>query len=121
MSKYANKILNHTIGIPLSDATYSMKMYRKDFLDSVPITTKTSGGWALSLELALKALEKGLKYYEIPLEKKNLSLMHGVTRFNVKTQLPEYLRWFLWGIRHRKTIRNNYMRHEEKETVRRNG
>jgi glycosyltransferase involved in cell wall biosynthesis len=108
LSKYANKTLHSIIGIPLTDSTSTIKIFRKDFLDSTPITTKVSGGWSLSLELTLKALVKGLKVFEVPLEKKNLNLMHGITRFQVWTQLPEYLRWLIWGFKNRKIIKRNY-------------
>jgi glycosyltransferase involved in cell wall biosynthesis len=108
LSKYANKILHSIIDIPLTDSTFSLKIFRKDFLDSTPITTKISGGWSLSLELTLKALVRGARVYEIPLEKKNLNLMHGITRFHVRTQLPEYLRWLIWGFRNRKIIKSHY-------------
>lgn len=107
LSKLANKLLCSFAGVPLTDATYSMKIYKKEFLDATPITTKISGGWALSLELSLKALVKGLKCCEIPLEKKNMNLLHGISHFSVKTQLPEYIRWFIYGFQNRKKIKKN--------------
>ena len=112
LSKVANKLLCSLTGVPLTDSTYSMKIYRKEFLDSTPITTKASGRWALSLELSMKALVKGLKCYEVPLEKKNMNLLHGITHFSVKTQLPEYIRWFVYGFRNRKIIKENLKNNE---------
>jgi glycosyltransferase involved in cell wall biosynthesis len=107
LSKLANKLLRYFAGIPLTDATYTMKIYRKEFLDSTPITTDASGRWALSLELSLKALVKGLKCCEIPLERKNMNLLHGISHFSVKRQLSEYIRWFVYGFRNRKIIKEN--------------
>jgi len=108
LSKIANKLLTIFTGVPLTDATSSIKVYKKNFLDATLIETKMSGGWAVSLELALKALVKGLKYFEIPLEKKNMSLLHGVSHFSVKTQLREYLRWFFYGVSNRKVINRKF-------------
>jgi len=107
LSKLANKLLCVFMGIPLTDATSSIKIYKKEFLDATPVTTKTAGGWALSLELSLKALMKGLSFYEIPLEEKNMNLLHGISHFSVKTQLPEYIRWFIYGFRNRKIMAQN--------------
>ena len=41
------------------------------------------------------------------LEKKNINLIHGITRFKVLKQLPDYLHWLYFGWKNRKVIKNN--------------
>jgi dolichol-phosphate mannosyltransferase len=105
LSHGANIILNKIIGMPISDITTSIKMYRKSVLDSLEIETVVNGGWAVSSELAIKAAIKGYRLDEIPLEKKNITLVHGLTNFKVLKQLPTYFQWLHLGWKNRKVIK----------------
>lgn len=107
LSLLGNIILNKFIGMPITDVTTSLKVYRKSLLDDIPIETVVNGGWALSAELAIKAAIKGYRLAEVPLEKKNVNLIHGLTNFRVFKQLPEYFRWLYLGWKNRKVIKKN--------------
>jgi glycosyltransferase involved in cell wall biosynthesis len=102
-----NIVLNKIIGMPITDITTSIKVYRKTLLDAIAIETKVNGGWAISLELAIKAAIKGFRMDEIPLEKKNINLIHGLTNFKVLKQLPTYFRWLYLGWKNRKVIKSH--------------
>jgi glycosyltransferase involved in cell wall biosynthesis len=102
-----NIVLNKIIGMPISDITTSIKVYRKSMLDSLVIETVVNGGWAVNAELAIKAAIKGYRFGEIPLEKKNITLVHGLTNFKVLKQLPTYFRWLYLGWKNRKAIKYN--------------
>jgi len=106
-SYFGNILMNQIIGMPISDVTTSIKVYRKSFLDSVTIETVVNGGWSVSSELAIKAAINGYRLGEIPLEKKNINLIHGLTNFRVLKQLPTYFRWLYLGWRNRKLIKKN--------------
>jgi len=106
-SKYGNIVLNRIIGMPISDITTSIKVYRKTMLDSIKIETVVDGGWAVNSELAIKAAIKGYRMAEIPLEKKNINLIHGLTNFKVLKQLPTYFRWLFLGWRNRRIIKSH--------------
>ncbi len=108
LSRGGNYILNRLIGIPLGDITTSSKVYRKSFLLENPIETQASGGWALSTELAVKAAIKGYKLGEVEFLPQNINLILGISNFKVFRQLDEYIKWLLYGFKHRKIIKKNY-------------
>jgi dolichol-phosphate mannosyltransferase len=107
LSFLGNILLDKMIGMPITDVTTSIKIYRKSLLDAIPIETVVNGGWALSAELAIKAAMKGYRLAEVPLERKNVNLIHGLTNFRVFRQLPEYFRWLYLGWKNRELIRKN--------------
>ncbi len=107
LSYGGNIVLNKIIGMPISDITTSIKVYRKSMLDSLEIETVVNGGWAVSSELAIKAAIKGYRLDEIPLEKKNITLVHGLTNFKVLKQLPTYFQWLHLGWKNRKIIKSH--------------
>ena len=102
-----NIILNRIIGMPISDVTTSIKAYRKSLLDSIEIETMVNGGWSVSSELAIKAAIKGYRLEEIPLERKNINLIHGLSNFKVLKQLPTYFRWLHLGWKNRRIIKSH--------------
>jgi glycosyltransferase involved in cell wall biosynthesis len=100
-----NVALNKIIGMPISDVTTSLKVYRKTILVDIRIETLVKSGWAMSMEMAIKAAIKGFRLAEVPLERKNINLIHGITNFRVFKQLPEYVRWLYIGWKNRKLIK----------------
>jgi glycosyltransferase involved in cell wall biosynthesis len=106
MSYGGNIVLNRIIGMPISDVTTSIKVYRKSLLDDLEIETVVNGGWAVSSELAIKAAIKGCRLGEAPLERKNINLIHGLTNFKVLKQLPTYFHWLYLGWKNRKLIKS---------------
>jgi glycosyltransferase involved in cell wall biosynthesis len=107
-SYIGNLVLHKFIGMPISDVTTSIKVYRKSLLDDLTIDTVVNSGWAVSTELAIKAAIRGYRLVDIPLEKKNINLIHGITNFKVFRQLPEYFRWMYLGVKNRKSIKENF-------------
>lgn len=107
LSHAGNIVLNRIIGMPISDVTTSIKLYRKSLLDALEIETVVNGGWAVSSELTIKAAIKGYSMAEIPLERKNINLIHGLTNFRVLKQLPTYFHWLYLGWENRKLIKTH--------------
>jgi dolichol-phosphate mannosyltransferase len=110
LSFLGNILLNKIIGLPITDVTTSIKVYRKSLLESIPIETVVNGGWAVSSELAIKSAINGFRLAEVPLERKNINLIHGITNFRVFKQLPTYFRWLYLGWMNRKVIKENSCR-----------
>jgi hypothetical protein len=92
--------------MPISDITTSIKVYRKTMLDNIEIETVVDGGWAVNSELAIKAAIGGYHMDEIHLEKKNMTLVNGLTNFKVLKQLPTYFQWLFMGWKNRKLIKS---------------
>ena len=105
LSFCGNIILRKVIGMPINDVTTSIKVYKKSLLDAIEIETVVNGGWAVSSEIAIKAAIEGYRLAEIPLEKKNINLIHGLTNFRVLRQLPVYFQWLFLGWKNRKVIK----------------
>lgn len=110
LSNSGNIVLNRIIGMPISDITTSIKIYRKSLLDSFQIETTAGSGWAVSSELAVKAAIEGYSLAEVSLESKNVNLIHGITNFKVFKQLPVYLKWLYLGWKNRKLIKSHQPR-----------
>jgi glycosyltransferase involved in cell wall biosynthesis len=110
LSFSGNIILNKIIGMPISDVTTSLKVYKKTLLDSIEIETVSKGGWAINTELAIKAAIRGYRLVDIPLESKNINLIHGLSKFKILKQLPEYFRWLFLGWKNRKLIKSHLIK-----------
>jgi dolichol-phosphate mannosyltransferase len=95
MSRMAGLSLYHIAGIATHDATNSFKSYRKDFLDTV--TIESQAGFALGIELTVKAHLKGLKITEVPATWTDRSA--GESRFKLVAWLPMYFRWYFIALR----------------------
>lgn len=106
-SFFGNLTLNKIIGMPIADVTTSIKVYRRSLFDEFTIETEVNSGWAMSMEMAIKSAIKGYRLIDVPLEKKNINLIHGITRFKVIKQLPDYLHWLYFGWKNREAIKKN--------------
>ncbi len=101
MSRAAGLTLHWFAGLPVHDPTNSFKAYRKEFLERTPI--ESSAGFALALELTVKAHLSGGHVEEVPADWIDRSA--GSSRFRLAQWLPHYLRWYFWALRMRWTGR----------------
>ena len=95
LSRTAGISLHYLIRLPTHDATYATRLYRKSFLDATTIESKK--GFALALELTLKAYFFGGTIVEVPVAWHERTV--GTSRFRLAKWLPEYLRWYWYGVR----------------------
>lgn len=94
MSRAAGLSLHWVGGVPVRDATNSFKLFRRDFLESVDI--ESTGGFELALELTVKAYAAGLPMAELPTTWRDRT--EGESRFDLRSWLPLYLKWYLRGM-----------------------
>ena len=97
LSRLAGVTLHHLAGLPTHDPTNSFKAYRKDFLERTPLESRA--GFALALELTVKAHFSGERVEELPATWRDRAA--GTSRFRLLAWLPEYLRWYVWALRRR--------------------
>jgi hypothetical protein len=97
LSRAAGVTLRLLSGLPTHDPTNSFKAYSRDFLRRTPI--ESAAGFALALELTVKAHFGGGRVEEIPSTWTDRT--EGKSRFRLFTWLPHYLRWYLWALRKR--------------------
>lgn len=94
MSRFAGLSLHWVGRLPVRDPTNSFKLYRRDFLDTVAI--ESTGGFELGLELTVKAYAAGLSIVELPTTWHDRDA--GESRFDMRSWLPLYLKWYLRGL-----------------------
>jgi len=80
--------------IPVRDASNGFRLFSRKLLNMVKIESKV--GFAYSLELLAKSNRLKLKISEVPAQWEERS--EGSSRFRIFKWLPEYLRWYLYGI-----------------------
>jgi dolichol-phosphate mannosyltransferase len=96
LSRFAGFSLRWFIALPVHDATYATRLYRKSFLDSITIESKR--GFEVALETTLKAHIAKRRIVEVPVSWEERSV--GKSRFKILQWLPSYLYWYWYGIRH---------------------
>jgi dolichol-phosphate mannosyltransferase len=97
MSRTAGLTLHWFAGIPTHDATNNFKLYSRRFLDSVVIDS--TAGFELAIELTVKASLAGRHIAEVPTTWRDRT--SGRSNFKLRTWLPQYLKWYLRGMRGR--------------------
>jgi dolichol-phosphate mannosyltransferase len=97
LSRLGGLSLRALSGLPTHDPTNSFKAYKKAFLDRTPI--ESPAGFALGLELTVKAHFGGGKVEEVPATWRDRTA--GESRFQLWKWMPLYLHWYFWAIRRR--------------------
>jgi dolichol-phosphate mannosyltransferase len=90
MSRAAGVSLYWVGGVGTHDATNNFKLYSRRFLDS--ITVESQGGFELALELTVKATLAGRVVRELPATWRDRTA--GESRFEMRSWLPLYWRWY---------------------------
>lgn len=90
LSRLAGRTLYSFAGVGTHDATNSFKAYSKEFIDSVGIDSRA--GFEIGIELVAKARRLRLPVAEIPTIW--LDRDAGVSNFQLRRWIPEYLRWY---------------------------
>ena len=80
--------------IPVRDSSNGFRLFSRRLIDEVEIESKL--GFAYSLELLAKCNRMGLKIKEIPAQWEERS--EGSSRFRIMKWLPDYLRWYFYGL-----------------------
>ena len=86
--------LHYFSSIPVRDASNGFRLFSRKLLNSVKIESNL--GFAYSLELLAKCNRMGLKIKEIPAQWEERS--KGSSRFKILKWLPDYLRWYFYGL-----------------------
>lgn len=96
LSFLANKSFCLLTRFPLSDSTTGIKMFKKNFFNSVEISSAPVG-WVFAFELSLKAYLLNLKVGEVPLISID-RLFGGQSSFKLGRWFKEYMKCYLWGL-----------------------
>lgn len=80
--------------IPVRDASNGFRLFSRKLLNMVEVESNV--GFAYSLELLAKCNRLKLNISEVPAQWEERS--EGSSRFRIFKWLPEYLRWYFYGI-----------------------
>ena len=94
LSRVAGLTLHHVGGMPIHDSTSNYKIYQRQFLRTVKVESKA--GFELALELCVKAYRRRLPLAEVPTVWADRTA--GASRFSLERWLPQYMRWFVYGL-----------------------
>jgi dolichol-phosphate mannosyltransferase len=97
LSRLAGVSLFACGALPVHDPTNSYKAYRRDFLHAVQI--ESDEGFAVSMELTVKAAAMGRTLREVPASWHDRS--GGESKFRLLRWLPGYLRWYVHALQRR--------------------
>lgn len=95
LSRCAGLSLSWLVRFPTHDPSNSFKLYARDFLDSV--TVESPAGFAVGIELVVKAWMAGRRVTEIPSTWRDRAA--GASRFKLWAWLPIYLRWYVQALK----------------------
>ena len=90
----ASFTLYYLSSIPIKDASNGFRLFSRKLLNEVNIESKV--GFAYSLELLAKSNRLKYKISEIPAQWEERS--EGSSRFKVFKWLPQYLKWYIYGL-----------------------
>ncbi len=90
----ASFTLYHLSSIPIKDASNGFRLFSRKLLNEINIESKV--GFAYSLELLVKCNRLKYKISEIPAQWEERS--EGSSRFKVFKWLPQYLKWYIYGL-----------------------
>lgn len=94
LSRMANNFFYFLFDTKLTDATVSMKMYRRSIFEKIKL--ESTVGWSVSFELAIKSHLNNLKITEVPIISIN-RFYGGTSSFRLWSWVAAYTRLFLWG------------------------
>jgi glycosyltransferase involved in cell wall biosynthesis len=99
LSRLAGLSLYRTGALPVHDATNNFRLYDAAFLRATPVESRR--GFAVALELTVKAREAGLRIDEIPTVWRDREW--GASSFDTVGSIGAYLRWWLRAMARRRT------------------
>jgi dolichol-phosphate mannosyltransferase len=96
LSRGANTYARLMLGIPLHDATAGYRAFRAATLAKIGLEEVDSRGYCFQIDLALRALRKGLRVVEVPIT--FVERVHGTSKMSRDVMAEAALRITQWGM-----------------------
>jgi dolichol-phosphate mannosyltransferase len=96
LSRGGNTYARLMLGIPLHDATGGYRAYRATTLRKVGLKNVESQGYCFQIDLALRALQAGLKVVEVPIT--FVERTHGASKMSNAIVREALWRVTQWGV-----------------------
>jgi dolichol-phosphate mannosyltransferase len=99
LSRGGNLYVRLLLGIPLRDATGGYRAFRAEALRQLDLTTVASQGYCFQVDLAWRAVERGLRVEEVPIT--FVERERGASKMSQAIVAEALLRVTGWGLEHR--------------------
>ncbi len=99
LSRGGNLWVQLWLGVPLKDATGGFNAFRAETLRGIELDTVDSAGYCFQVDLAWRALKKGYRVVEVPIE--FVEREFGQSKMNRGIVIEAMLRTAAWGVKHR--------------------
>ena len=99
LSRGANTYARLLLGIPVRDATGGYRAYRARVLRSFELDAVRSQGYCFQIELTLRALRRGFRVVEVPIE--FVERRHGASKMSRAIVIEALWRVTVWGVQRR--------------------
>ena len=99
MSRGGNLYTRLALGIPLHDATGGFRAFRMTALDRLDLATVASQGYCFQVDLAWRAVQRGLRVVEVPIT--FVERVRGDSKMSGSIVRESLVRVTEWGARHR--------------------
>ena len=96
LSRGANIYARVMLGIPLKDATGGFRVYRAATLRAIRLGEIESQGYCFQVDLALRALNAGLRVVEVPIT--FVERIHGSSKMSRSIMVEAFWRIGRWGV-----------------------
>jgi dolichol-phosphate mannosyltransferase len=96
LSRGANIYARLMLGIPLKDATGGYRAYRAGTLRAIGLGEIESQGYCFQVDLALRALNAGLRVVEVPIT--FVERIHGSSKMSKSIMVEAFWRIGRWGL-----------------------
>lgn len=99
LSRGGNSYTRFALGIPLRDATGGFRAYRSHTLEEVALEEVESQGYCFQVDLAVRALRRGLRVVEVPIT--FVERTRGASKMSREVVAEALWRVTVWGIQRR--------------------
>jgi dolichol-phosphate mannosyltransferase len=99
ISRGGNLYNRLALGIPLKDSTGGFRAFRRTTLEKLDLAEVASQGYCFQVDLALRAIRKGLRVDEVPIT--FVEREYGTSKMNREIVVEAFWRVTQWGIRYR--------------------
>jgi dolichol-phosphate mannosyltransferase len=95
LSYFANVYARWITGVPIADLTGGFKCFRRHVLESIPLESVESNGYAFQIEMSFRAWRKGFRIGEIPI----MFVDRDIGESKMSRHIISEAVWLVWRLR----------------------
>jgi len=107
LSKGGNIWVRLVTGMKLADATGGYRLFRRETLEAIELSTVASAGYTFQVDLAWRTVRAGLKVVEVPITFVEREL--GASKMSTNIVAEALWRTTVWGMRYRLNRLNQWL------------